>query len=519
MHQKIKSYLNSDTDAASLAFYRLAFGIMMFLGMVRFALNGWIDKFYIKPVFHFTYYGFGWVKPFGYATYGLFVVCAVAALMVAFGYKYRLGIILFFLSFTYIELMDKTTYLNHYYFISVMSFVLIFLPANVFFSADAKNNPQLHSETVPRYTVDVLKILLGIVYFYAGLAKLNSDWLIDAMPLKIWLTSNTHLPIIGPLLGKEWVAYAFSYIGAVYDLFIVFLLLNRRTRWFAFILVVVFHVLTRILFPIGIFPFVMIVSSLVFFSSGFHRRILFFVQDLWFRVNTSLLRRAAVFPHPQPLSEGEGSSFTQAAAESAILESNSTTNNAQQSASEIRQNPRLRSISEIRVPKIEGKLPTTYNQQPTNRLIPAFLALFILFQLIFPFRYLAYPQELFWSEEGFRFSWRVMLMEKAGYTQFKVTDSITGKTIYINNHEHLTAFQEKQMSFQPDFILEYAHYLHDLYARKGMADPAVYADSYVALNGRLSTRYIDPKVNLAKQDESFSHKTWILPFKDTITGF
>lgn len=505
MYQKIQSYLNSNTDAASLAFYRLAFGLMMFLGMVRFALNGWIDKFYIKPVFHFTYYGFSWVKPFGYATYGLFVVCAFSALMVAFGYKYRLGIILFFLSFTYIELMDKTTYLNHYYFISVMSFVLIFLPGNVFFSADAKKNPQLHSETVPRYTVDVLKILLGIVYFYAGLAKLNSDWLADAMPLKIWLTGTTHLPIIGPLLGKEWVAYAFSYIGAVYDLFIVFLLLNRRTRWFAFILVVVFHVLTRILFPIGIFPFVMIVSSLVFFSGGFHRKILGFIG-----LTPSLFppdRVGAVSPHPLPIAigtpEGEEGSFTQAAEVS--------TDNAQHNPDE---------IIAIRVPKIRGKLPTTDNrQQITNHYIPVFLALFVLFQLIFPFRYLAYPQELFWSEEGFRFSWRVMLMEKAGYTQFKVTDGITGKTIYINNHDHLTAFQEKQMSFQPDFILEYAHYLHDLYARKGMTDPAVYADSYVALNGRLSTRYIDPKVNLAKQDESFSHKTWIFPFKDTITGF
>jgi hypothetical protein len=505
MYQKTQSYLNSNTDAASLAFYRLAFGIMMFFGMVRFALNGWIDKFYIKPVFHFTYYGFSWVKPFGHATYGLFVICALSALMVAFGYKYRLGIILFFLSFTYIELMDKTTYLNHYYFISVMSFVLIFLPANVFFSADAKKNPQLHSETVPRYTVDVLKILLGIVYFYAGLAKLNSDWLIDAMPLKIWLTGTTHLPLIGPLLGKEWVAYAFSYIGAVYDLFIVFLLLNRRTRWFAFALVVVFHVLTRILFPIGIFPFVMIVSSLVFFSGGFHRKIL---ESLKFKVSglTHPLQIAIGTP------KGDGASLTQV--------SELPTDNTLQSPDETGKNPRLRSISPIRVPiSTLGKLQTTGNRQPKTKLIPAFLALFVLFQLIFPFRYLAYPQELFWTEEGFRFSWRVMLMEKAGYTQFKVMDSMTGKTVYINNHDHLTAFQEKQMSFQPDFILEYAHYLHDFYARKGMADPAVYADSYVALNGRLSTRYIDPKVNLAKQNESFSHKTWILPFKDTITGF
>lgn len=517
MYQKIQAYLNSQTDAASLAFYRIAFGLMMFLGTVRFALNGWIDKFYIKPVFHFTYYGFGWVKPLGNFTYIIFIISALSALMVAFGYKYRLAIILFFLSFTYTELMDKTTYLNHYYFISVMGFVLMFLPANVFFSADAKANPRLFSNTVPRYTTDILKLLLAIVYFYAGLAKLNSDWLIEAMPLKIWLTGNTHLPLIGPLLGKEWIAYAFSYVGVVYDLFIIFLLLNRRTRWFGFALVVVFHVLTRILFPIGIFPYVMIVSSLVFFSGGFHRHILFMVQGLWFRVNTpppdsyrdSHLDRgaASLMPGPQPLPIAIGTLKREEQLHS--------------SPEQIRDNPRLRSICGIRVPIfMRGKLQTTNpKQQTTNIFIPAFLALFVFIQLLFPFRYVLYPQELFWAEEGFRFSWRVMLMEKAGYTQFRVVDSVTGKTVYVNNRDYLTAFQEKQMSFQPDFILEYAHFLHDLYARKGMADPAVYTDSYVALNGRLSTRYLDPKVNLAKQDESFSHKTWILPFTDTVTGF
>ncbi|KOS08084.1 deoxyribonuclease HsdR [Flavobacterium akiainvivens] len=449
-----RSYLNLKTDAASLAFFRVAFGLMMFFSIIRFAGNGWIDKFYIAPAFHFTYFGFGWVKPLGIYTYGIFIICALSALMVALGYRYRLGSILFFLSFTYIELMDKTTYLNHYYFISLVSFVMIFLPANAFFSLDAKRNHLIASAIVPRYTVDVLKVLLAIVYFYAGLAKLNTDWLINAMPLKIWLTGNTHLPLIGPWLGKQWVAYAFSYIGAVYDLFIVFLLLNRRTRLFGFVLVVVFHSLTRILFPIGVFPLVMIVSSLIFFSPQFHRRALGVVYSIITFGKKKALPASIVTVNKYFASEGIG----------------------------------------------------------------YFLAIFIAIQLILPFRYLLYPGELFWTEEGFRFSWRVMLMEKVGYVQFRIVDSKTGATAYINNRDYLTAFQEKQMSFQPDFILEYAHYLHDTFKAKGMADPQVYAESYVALNGRLNAPYINPNVNLAKEHESFAHKTWILPFKDTIGG-
>ncbi|MDW5290339.1 HTTM domain-containing protein [Formosa sp. PL04] len=460
MSKQIRDYLNSYTDVAPLAFYRIAFGAMMFFSVIRFAAHGWIDKFYIQPIFHFSYYGFSWVKPLGFYTYLLFIICGISAICVAIGYKYRLAIILFFLSFTYIELMDKTYYLNHYYFISMVSFVMIFLPANTICSVDAKQKNVLFRNTVPRYTIDILKVLLAIVYIYAGLFKLNTDWLLHAMPLKIWLPSKAGLPIIGALLGKIWVAYAFSWFGAIYDLGIVFFLLYKRTRLFGFLIVVVFHVLTRILFPIGIFPFVMIISSLIFFSPSFHRNV---------------LQKIMVFFGSKTLSDQSLNSE-----HVAIL--NETT-------------------------------------KPLAKYTPVVLGVFITIQLLLPFRYLCYPNELFWTEEGYRFSWRVMLMEKAGYAEFTVNDIETGQFKMVDNSEFLTRFQEKQMAFQPDFILQYAHFLHDYYQKKGMIDPEVKVDCHVALNGRLSQQYIDPNINLAKQYESFKPKTWILPFNHTIEGF
>jgi hypothetical protein len=454
MANRIKSYLNSYTNASTLAFFRLVFGFMMLLGLIRFALNGWIDKFYIQPSFHFTYYGFSWVKPIGIYTYGIFILCALTSVGMAIGYKYRISAILFFLSFTYIELMDKTTYLNHYYFVSVISFVMIFLPAEAYFSVDAYKNPTRAFAHIPRWTVDILKLLLAVVYFYAGLAKLNSDWLVNAMPLKIWLTGHSNLPIIGPLMLKSWVQYAFSWFGAVYDLFIVLLLINRYTRLIGFALVVIFHLTTSLLFPIGMFPYIMIISTLIFFSSNFHAKCLALLGKL-FRIPATVWESTKIYT-PQ----------------SGIF----------------------------------------------YRLSIGLLTLFLVFQLLFPFRYLLYPGELFWTEEGFRFSWRVMLMEKAGYAQFKVTDSRTGKSIYVNNDDFLTRFQEKQMAFQSDFILEYAHFLHDQYEANGMNDPIVNVECYVALNGRLSKPYIDPTIDLAHIPESFKHKYWILPFNNIIWG-
>ncbi|MBO6632790.1 MAG: HTTM domain-containing protein, partial [Psychroserpens sp.] len=426
---------------------------MMCLSMIRFWYNGWIEKLYIEPKFHFKYYGFEWVKSLGEYNYLLFIICGLSALFVALGFKYRLAIITFFLSFTYIELIDKTTYLNHYYFISILSFLMIFLPANARFSIDALRSKTNYTK-IPRWTIDSIKLLLGIVYFYAGLAKINSDWLLKAMPLKIWLPSKYDLPLIGNnLMQQDWFHYAMSWSGMLYDLCIPFLLLYRRTRIFAFVLVVFFHVFTRVLFPIGMFPYIMIVGTLIFFDAKLHEHII------------RLLKRAL---------------------------------------------PSLKS-------KLKNVEVLPQSKLKRQIIIPILTCFFIL-QLLIPFRYVLYPNELFWSEEGYRFSWRVMLMEKAGLTTFKIVNGNTGAFFYVRNSDFLTTFQEKQMGFQPDFILEYAHFLGDHFTAQGHQAVEVYAESYVALNGRTSQPYIDTTIDLYKQYESFKPKTWILLFNDDIKG-
>ncbi|MDN3493656.1 HTTM domain-containing protein [Winogradskyella bathintestinalis] len=453
MLNKLTSYFNTETSAAPLAVFRIGFGIMMLASIIRFWSYGWIEKLYIEPKFHFSYYGFEWIKPVGNYTYFIFIICGLSALFVALGFKYRLAIITFFLSFTYIELMDKTTYLNHYYFISVLSLLLCFLPANAYFSLDAIRRKKQYTQ-IPKWTIDSIKLLLGLVYVYAGLAKINSDWLLKAMPLKIWLPSKYDLPFIGDsILQQEWFHIAMSWSGMLYDLSIPFLLLYKRTRIFAFVLVVFFHIFTRVLFPIGMFPYVMIVGTLIFFDAKVHERILNIFRKLFQFFN-------------------------------------------------------------LKAVKLKASSYSFSNQ----KIILPILALFFAIQLLLPFRYVLYPNELFWTEEGYRFSWRVMLMEKAGYTEFKVVDAEAGHSFSVNNSGFLTTFQEKQMSTQPDFILEYAQFLEHHFKSQGHQNIEIYVDSYVALNGRSSQRYIDPKVDLLKQNESFKPKNWILPFKDEIKG-
>lgn len=482
----VNNYLNKHTKAAPLAVFRIFFGVMMFASILRFWANGWIEKLYIQPNFFFSYYGFEWVKPIGEFTYLFFIICGISALAVAIGLFYRIAIIAFFLSFTYIELMDKTTYLNHYYFISLLSFLLIFLPANAYFSADSYRKKIVWNE-VPQWTIDSIKLLLGIVYFYAGLAKLNSDWLFNAMPLKIWLPSNYDIPLLGDFLHQEWLIYAFSWSGALYDLSIPFLLLYRKTRWFAFFLVVVFHLLTRVLFPIGMFPYIMIVSATIFLEAKYHERVISFFKLVGKQISIIASKAKQSVP--------------------------SEDNAASQRSQDREKLPHPYSSSQ---PYLKKRFGVTGNKY--NKILVSILTLFFIIQLLLPFRYLLYPGELFWTEEGFRFSWRVMLIEKAGYANFKVVNGKTGERFYVDNTDFLSSFQEKQMATQPDFILEYAHFLKNHFESQGHQNIEIYVESYVALNGRRSQPYIDPSVNLVEQTESFKHKDWILPFQGEIRG-
>ena len=272
LNHNLKFYLFQAVSPAPLAVFRVCFGFMMFFGILRFWIKGWIESLYIEPSFHFSYYGFSWVDDWGNYTYILFIICGLSALLVMLGLFYRTAIILFFLSFTYIELIDKTTYLNHYYFVSVLSFLLCFVPANATFSFDNLRKKTSYNN-IPRFYIIAIKALIMVVYFYAGLAKVNSDWLLKAQPLSIWLFSKYDMPLLGNYLFQQsWMHYLMSWVGMLYDLTIPFMLISKRLRWFAFALVLFFHLFTAILFPIGMFPYMMILSAIVFFFRRFSQK-------------------------------------------------------------------------------------------------------------------------------------------------------------------------------------------------------------------------------------------------------
>ena len=377
-----------------------------------------------------------------------FALLGLASLCVALGFRYRLSIIAFFLLFNYVELIEKTTYLNHYYWVSLASLLMIFLPLNRYASMDAWRNPSLRADTVQAWVMWALRAQVGVVYFFGGVAKLNPDWLLRGQPMRIWLYNSSDLFLIGPLLREEWVAFAMSWCGAAFDLTIVCWLLWRRSRPLAYAVLVVFHVATWLLFPIGMFPWIMIFASLIFFSPDWPHRL-----------------KARVLGRREPPSEpvtGEGDDVS-----------------------------------------------------PSRRVIAAAaLALvFVLAQFATPLRHWAYPGNVRWNDEAYRFSWRVMLTEKTGHVRFRVTLPTLGETRLVYPEDYLTPIQTERMAYQPDMILATARLIADDFrSLDGAAE--VRADAFVSFNGRPVARFVDPAVDLARIDPGIWPKRWVLPAPD-----
>jgi vitamin K-dependent gamma-carboxylase len=260
------SRLFAPAASAPLVYFRIAFGAIMLWEVWRYFEYNWIYRYYIQPTFFFSYFPFDWLPPLpGDLMYLFFYGMALLAVLVMVGLYYRASMTLFFLGFTYWFLLDHTNYLNHFYLIALVSFIMIFLPAHRRLSLDAALKPSLRGDTIPAWALWLLRFQIGVAYFYGGIAKINPDWL-QATPMNYWLAARTDFPLIGHLFTEMWMHYFFSYGGLFFDLLVIPALLWRPTRNFALLVAVMFHLTNARLFNIGIFPWFMIAATLILFA-------------------------------------------------------------------------------------------------------------------------------------------------------------------------------------------------------------------------------------------------------------
>ena len=261
-------------DAASLAVFRVAYGVVLVWEVLRYLSYGWVSEYYMEPDFHFRYIYFEWVEPWaGGGMIAHFVVLGLLGLLIAVGWWTRAALALFSLGMGYVFLLEQAHYLNHIYLVVMFSGMLAFLPLDGMLSLRAWRRPQARSETVPAWALWLVRFQIFVVYFYGGLAKLNWDWL-RGQPMILWMARRHDMPVVGELISLPEVARAMGHVGLVYDLAVGPLLLWRRTRTMALVVSFTFHLSNHFLFSIGIFPWLMMAATLLFLDPDWPRRAL-----------------------------------------------------------------------------------------------------------------------------------------------------------------------------------------------------------------------------------------------------
>jgi len=446
--------LGRPADPAILAYFRLVLSLSMAWHVGRLIFHDRIQSHWVQPEFHFSYLGFSWVRPLpGPALYVLCVLIMLAAAAVALGWRHRLCATFLAAGFTYLFLLDRVNYLNHGYLLVLLAWINAALPTQACASIDALRRPDLRKESVPLWTVWLLRFQVGIVYFFGGIAKLNHDWL-RGSPMRDWLQDRGQWPVVGPFFRTEFAPWFFSYGGLGFDLLIVPALLWPRTRAAAFLVCVLFHLANSQLFTIGVFPWMAIALTAVFFDPSWPRTVL-----------DRLRRRRLNFA--------------------------ASRHNARSA-------------------------PPPAHHPPSRRTLAA-LALYAALQLVIPLRHYLYPGNVSWTEEGHEFSWHMMLRsKKLQAASFFVVKPLTKQSWKLDPMAWLTPRQFSEMAGEPELVRQFCAHVAAQMRQAGHPDAEVRAVLYVRLNDHPPALLVDPAVDLGRMPHTMGAASWILPIEEPL---
>lgn len=487
--------------------FRIALGLILLWEAYRYIATGWsrmlfLDRFPETPAldrpFLFHYYGFEWVRPLPDAWHmAVFPALGLLAICMVTGLFYRVAAALLFVGWAYVFLLDQSLYLNHLYLVILIIGLSALLPANRALSLDVWMRPSLHSDTVPRWTLTLLRCQVGLVYFFGGIAKIEGDWL-SGVPMQMMLMERADL--IGQPAGEPAVALLFAWSGLLLDLLAVPLLWWKRTRIVALLLVAVFHLTNHVLFQIGIFPWFMMAATLI----------------LWPPYPLSLLSFARIYG----VLVGLGMLLTLVAGRAVPLWSWGVA---------------VVAGLVLAFPPQEwtrfGPDPQPDRDEPPVDAVPSrvrpvvlgLLGLYLGWQFLMPLRHFLYPGNPNWTEQGHKWAWHMKLRIKypdPRFTRFYILNENGFQIAAVDPFDPdgpLTFRQARTMTTRPDLILQFAHHLRDEYEEQTGRPVDVRASIQVSLNGREPALLTNPEVNLAAiEPRLWPPADWIMPL--TVPG-
>ena len=455
---RIRELLGRQVDASSLGLFRILWGILMVWESIRKLPK--VSGMYSPEYFHFTYPMFPFMKPFPevWMMYTEVWIMITAAVLITLGLFFRYASAVFLFGYTHLFLIEKLYYNNHFYLTILIAFLMMVSCADVCYSIPwllkrrqgIKANP-----TLPIWNLILLRGQVVVLYFFGGIAKLNSDWL-QGEPVRYWFAHKGPDHVFSPFIGEEWFVWMVCWTGLILDLTVGFFLLNRKFRLPAILVLITFHTMNHFIFNIGLFPYIGISLCLLFIDPDRPRIVFSWLAKHWFGWKETILEKKP----------------------KAILNK-----------------------------KVAKPLPVHWS-------VAVFVCAYLAVQILWPLRTWFYRDNPSWTEVGHTFSWRMMLRHKDGFLQF-VFDPPEAER-YLEQHPEILPKVGKahvqRMVKNPHFILQYAHALSDSLEKNGVHDVKIRCISVVSLNGRPYQVMIDPKTDLATASYGLLEvPDWILP--------
>lgn len=466
--------LSAPVSIQSLAAFRVMFGLLLVWDCWRFVHYDRIARYWVDPVVLFPYPGFGWLRtlPEPWLT-GLWLAMGVAAACVALGLFYRVASLALVVIFSYFFLLDRAEYLNHFYLVMLFGALLAVLPAHRAYSLDAWLRPHRRRETVPYAAPFMLRAQMEIMLIYAGLVKITPDWL-AGQPLEIWLRRAADPGPFGFLFAYDWFFPLASWGVIALHVLGAPLLLWKRTRLAVFLVYCFFHISNAFYFNIGIFPWLTIAATTIFFEPDWPQRLL---RWLGGRLGRAEARPAAA----QPASAAPASAQPAAQPTAAPAFNPAAT-------------------------------------RPLPRSVLLAMALWLAVQIFLPVRGALFDSEIRWSGEGHRFSWRMRIYDRDAEGTFFVSVPGQPELIWVVEPEDwLTPRQASKVMTRPDLIHAFALFLTAEWARQGYPGVEVHADIWKSLNGRPYQQFIDPDTDLAAvRPHPLRRNDWVLPLQGAV---
>lgn len=421
---------------APLSTFRVLFGILLFFHALSFFFNDSIHQIFYAPGFFFSAYGLDWVRPLPYpGMYILFGALALLGLMISAGYYFRLSSILFVGLYAYVSSIDRSQASQFSNFYLLTTFFLALLPSHRYFSLDILRNPSLRVDYIPRWCIWVIKLQVAFLFFNAGLAKLNHDWLFLSEPFTSWIHTYWGDSLIGRFFTNDAVAMMSCWGIVIVEFLGPVAMFFSLTKTKVYIFLSIYLLGSFLLLPTGFMPFQIILLSTVFLNENKHHnitsRIAYFLND-FFQFNPKVFRSGR-------------------------------------------------------------NLMLAYKNK---LIIPLFFTWIFGLLIISNISLFVQDLEVGFDLKPLRISDKLIINNLQGSLRLFVHGASDSNQQEINLKEYLTENQIQAVSVNPDLLMQYVRYLKK--ENKMVLDEvSIYAVAAISRNGKDFQPFINPKINLA----------------------